>query len=707
MKIGLTVFITLLIALIISSGCNQNNDPVRPPNNPPEIERFWAQYNTLEWGGATRLWVTAYDPEEAELTYSWTTTGGQFTSAVNANSVTWQAPNESGSFSITVTVSDEDNSVTDTDTITVVANPVLLIGEDFLRFNSSTDTLRFDINNSRTGQLDWTLTTSTDDGGEWLNLLSEASGATIGGESSEAVLAVDRSVLSGGSYFGWVRVASNGGNDSVRITLAVAEISVNTAMLDFGNDVNTLSFTVSNIGEGSLNWTASENEDWIEVAPVSGVVVDNPDEVVVAVNRDGIDGGTFNRPITITSNGGNAQVNVRMTVEPVLSLDPMSLDFGGEDRRTLNITNSGIGRLAWEIVEDEEWLNVAQDAGSTESGQTDNVVFTVDRTGLDNGVYNTEALIASNGGDEVIHISMNVGPVLALSPDSLGFGTLRDTQPLSIWNVGTSDMTWSITEDVDWLDVSPMSGVATTERDEVTLTVNRDGLEENSYMGFLTVECEETGERKNVIVSLTIAEPMLLQYDDNSSENGLSMNDLWWFMVRFTRPEGWDAATVTEVRILMSSGNQEFNIEGVDGAEPVIENEQIIAYIPPRTAPTALLRNQTQEPGWATYNVEQTYTQEQFCVGVLFTNPPGPYIGSDLNGQIFLRSVRRNQAGDVRQYFTDVNWIIRVWVVPQAGANRSEGMWLDATAGPVPAAGHSSMYSVSIKDLQNEILDDK
>ncbi len=698
MKIGITVFITILIALVIVSGCNNNDDPVRPPNNPPVIEELRVQNRTVEWGGTSRLWVTAEDPEGWDLTYSWTTTGGQFTSADTANSVMWQAPNESGSFAITITVSDGENSVSDSDTITVVANPVLLVSEEYLRFGTTVDTLSFNISNSRTGQLDWTLTTSTDDGGEWLNLLGEASGSTIGGESEEITLTVDRTGLSGGNYLGWVRISSNAGDDSVRVTMSMAEIEVSPASLDFGDEENTLSFNITNTGEGSLIWQAAENEEWMRISPESGTVVDNPAQVVVAVDRDGIIGGDFNRPINITSNGGNVSVNVHMSAEPLLTVDPLFLDFGNLNTQTFTITNDGVGILVWEVLEGEDWLTLSPDTGRTSPGDSQEIQLVADRTDLENGSYNSEALIVSNGGDDVVHLTLNVGPVIGLSRDTLSFDSTRSNMQFSVRNAGTGTMNWSISEDIDWLSLDIESGSSSGEADMVTATVDRENTEPGEYLDFITIDNGE-GVTENLIVYMFIPEGITLLYDDGTAEFGHSQNSLFWYMVRFTKPDGWNATGVRAVRIFLETGgDQEFDISGVDDAEAVTDDDGNTQYIPPQAAPTAMLENVTQETGWFNYEVNRTFESEQFMVGMFFSG--SPEIGVDNNSQVSLRATWRNVQGNTRQYITNVNWLIRIYVVEGDGQG-SPGMWLDATGDAVPATGHSSKHGVSIHDIQD------
>jgi len=60
-------------------------------------------------------------------------------------------------------------------------------------------------------------------------------------------------------------------------------------------------------------------------------------------------------------------------------------------------------------------------------------------------------------------------------------------QKLLIRNCGGGTLNWQITENCDWLDVSPTSGASTGQVNEVALSVNPDALTAGSYNCILTV----------------------------------------------------------------------------------------------------------------------------------------------------------------------------------------------------------------------------
>jgi hypothetical protein len=95
---------------------------------------------------------------------------------------------------------------------------------------------------------------------------------------------------------------------------------------------------------------------------------------------------------------------------PVLAVSLTSLDFGNKTQTpssTFNITNIGTGTLYWTITDDRDWITVSHTSGSTTT-ETDVIIVTVDRTGLDPGSYNGTVTINSNGGNQDVTVSMTI-----------------------------------------------------------------------------------------------------------------------------------------------------------------------------------------------------------------------------------------------------------------------------------------------------------
>lgn len=103
---------------------------------------------------------------------------------------------------------------------------------------------------------------------------------------------------------------------------------------------------------------------------------------------------------------------------PVLGVEPLLLPFGASnDALTLVVSNQGGGTLDWEVATSgEPWLSVVPPAsGSVASGQPDQVVVHVDRSGLGVGEY-AASVRASQVGEAMVEVPVEMvvaGPVPA------------------------------------------------------------------------------------------------------------------------------------------------------------------------------------------------------------------------------------------------------------------------------------------------------
>lgn len=193
---------------------------------------------------------------------------------------------------------------------------------------------------------------------------------------------------------------------------AAPALEVDVTALDFGGSDASKSATITNSGGGSLLWSLSEDEEWITVDATSGILgASESKAVAVAVDRSKIVvTGVIEGTITITSNGGDAEIEVSMTVsgEPVLEVSPSALDFGSEYIvKELFVSNSGTGDLDWVVAANEEWITVDQGSGSTGAGKTDAVNVLVDRSVVTElGRYSDTLSVTSEGGDAEVSVVM-------------------------------------------------------------------------------------------------------------------------------------------------------------------------------------------------------------------------------------------------------------------------------------------------------------
>jgi len=394
--------------------------------------------------------------------------------------------------------------------------PVLSITPTQINFGITNIEENVSITNIGTGSLIWSTSESLD----WLSV-SPSSGSVDADNPTNTTVSVTRSGLSQGNYEGEVVFTSNGGDDTVKVQMVVVpSLVVSESSLNFGAELTSLSFTISNSGGGILDWTITEQLSWLIISPTSGTTEVEDDVISVLVDRTGVAAGDYSGNITVASNGGSANISVlmRVPVPPQLVVSPTSLDFGNSTTNmTINIINGGDEELSWQVASNKSWLTTFPSAGVTNT-ETDEISVTINRSGLEVGNYSGNLAFTSNGGDLNVPVAMEVTPViLSVTPSTLDFGSEETQLTLSVSNSGNGELNWSLTPNQDWITADPTSGTITTTSVDIMVTVDRTDLEPNTYNGSISIE--SNGGNKNVNITMTVLEKtnIIEHFDDLDS----------------------------------------------------------------------------------------------------------------------------------------------------------------------------------------------
>jgi C1A family cysteine protease len=129
----------------------------------------------------------------------------------------------------------------------------------------------------------------------------------------------------------------NGGSNShlwnVTVTPAIIPyIECNKSSLALavrvGKDAAEQTFTVSNVGTGTLNYSVTDDQTWLSCAPASGNASTENDLITVSFTTSELEIGTYNATITVSDTGGNAG-NGPETIEVTLTVKKKSSSGGG------------------------------------------------------------------------------------------------------------------------------------------------------------------------------------------------------------------------------------------------------------------------------------------------------------------------------------------------------------------------------------------
>jgi len=201
------------------------------------------------------------------------------------------------------------------------APPALLLSTRALDFGSVDTELQFEISNSGGGELDWSVAAP------YMGIEATPTEGTAMTETDAVTVTVDRSGFAPGTHEGTVNVTSNGGTDSVMVSLRVPTgpvpaVGLSPTTLDFGTAGTQLDLHVTNTGLGTLTWTANSADGFVGFAPDSGETTDETDTITVTIDRTGLAPGQHTGHVTVAGDGTFETATVLVTVPsetPVLT----------------------------------------------------------------------------------------------------------------------------------------------------------------------------------------------------------------------------------------------------------------------------------------------------------------------------------------------------------------------------------------------------
>lgn len=205
-----------------------------------------------------------------------------------------------------------DNGTTTTTSPTQSTAPTLTQSPTSLTFTameggSNPGTQSLNITNTGGGTLSW----NAKDDATWLSL-SPTSGTTSTAETNVITVSVNTSGLSANTYNATITIAATSPTSAsyqIPVSLTVLPpsptIGKSVASLSFvamegGANPTSQSFTITNTGKGTLNWSVTDNAAWLSVSPNSGTTTIESDVVTVSVNSSNLATSTYYGTILIT-----------------------------------------------------------------------------------------------------------------------------------------------------------------------------------------------------------------------------------------------------------------------------------------------------------------------------------------------------------------------------------------------------------------------
>jgi uncharacterized protein (TIGR03437 family) len=443
---------------------------------------------------------------------------------------------------------------------------------------------------------------ATSTGGNWLSV-KPANGTA----PASVVVSVNPAGVASGTYQGSITVTAPNANPStisVGVTLTIdapppASLDVPVSPLIFSFARGALGRTeqrvVSNVGSGTLNFTASATSDgggsWLRVSPANGQATQlNATLISITADPGGLTPGTYTGQVSVTGAGATKNIPVTLTVSAIdqtILLSQTGLTFvavangGTVPPQTFGILNTGKGVMDWAVkasaaVASQSWLSVTPSSGSTDASslQVPLVSVQLNPAGLSPGEYYGQVAVTAGSADntpQVVSVLLSVlpagsdpGPVVR--PTGLIFTGVAGAgapaaQSILVSNLSATARTLTAgkltTDGANWFAVQPATtAVQPNQPVSVAVTVNPSGLAAGIRRGVLTLLFQDGSVRTvNILFVLSAGganEPKSGTTAGASCLPTQLLPLITTLGTDFTVPAGWPNAV--EVRVVDDCG---------------------------------------------------------------------------------------------------------------------------------------------------------
>lgn len=305
-----------------------------------------------------------------------------------------------------------------------------------------------------------------------------------------------------------------------RPALTVTPPEVRDTARAHSSEVKRAEVSITNGGGGTLTWTATDRSDWIRLEPNEG---DVPATLTITMDPDNLGPGTYEADVTIIARtAADSQITTipvtfvvqrpGLNVSPSLITESTNIGSNAVFNETIQISNSGTGRLDWTASEGAAWLSLGAGSGSGDAA----VAVTINSSGLAGGTYHEDIVVTAPGAlGSPAHVSVTLtvlAPGLAVNPGAIGdtvpAGTIvPTTRTLHVTNSGNGTITWTATKTQPWVALAPAAGGAPAD---VIVTLDPNGLPPGIYTDTVVFSSPEaTNGLIKVPVTFGITQPGL------------------------------------------------------------------------------------------------------------------------------------------------------------------------------------------------------
>jgi len=216
------------------------------------------------------------------------------------------------------------------------------------------------------------------------------------------------------------------------IWLDTSEVSFTA--YEHGGNPAAQEFQVKNNGKNTLEYSVSDDADWLRVEPASGSSSGQLVGHTVVINKGGLSARdeAYGATIMIVSseaynNPQRVAVSLKISSQPPPEIwaSPLEMAFAAKvgqnpSPQTLRVKNVGEGTLAYEIAWDAPWLSVVPGGGSSAGGEKTHTV-SVNSQSLAKGNYDGAITVSASDASnspQLVQVSLKVSTTSPPPPPS-------------------------------------------------------------------------------------------------------------------------------------------------------------------------------------------------------------------------------------------------------------------------------------------------
>jgi hypothetical protein len=372
------------------------------------------------------------------------------------------------------------------------------------------------IQNGGTGTLHWSVTATTSDGGNWLDVPVKNGTAPSMVSVGITPASLPGGGATAGTYVGQLLFKTTGSSVTVPVSVTVgssvfAQINPLNFTMPLGGGALPQVVNIASTGTTAYSVSAAAytgtGGDWLSISNSGGECCATPDAITVIVNASTLAAGTYIGEIVFTQYFQNdlwtvVPVTLTVAASGTTFFDslPGEMSFfrtttEAPAAQAVQIRNGGTGTLDWtasaSTADGGKWLTLSAVSGTSPDILTVSITTSaLPSGGLSTGTFDGQVLLQTGTDVVTIPVSVTVGANVFAQVNPIAFtmpeGGSALPQVLAVASTGTA-FTFSsyayTANGGNWLTVSNLGGECCNTPENVTVGVNASTLTPGTYSG--------------------------------------------------------------------------------------------------------------------------------------------------------------------------------------------------------------------------------